>query len=241
MPLQTQNLVMLGLSVLNDNPPNQLQPRLVDGIYLRWNFTSAIGFPWYGYYLFRRLHYAVDPTEVRLDGSNLQPGSTTLNSAAGQLSSDSTLELTNFPPTGATGFDLDGRSYMRFIPSELANQVEMSIGLRQDVPPTAPMTITAFLHGSNPAQKAPVAQVHISGKAGDRIDVPALEFDAISAIEFSSGPAVLTSLSYIPVAGSQLSGWQGVPNFPYPLCLPVMHPDYPCDPGAVNKSAAEAM
>ncbi len=196
--------------------------RLVDGIYLRWAFTRAIGFPWYGYYLFRRLHYSADPIMVKLDGTNLQPGSTTLNSAAGQLSSDSTLVLTNFIPTGDIGFDLDGRSYTSFIPSELANRVEMTLGLRQDIASTAAITITAFLQGSNPAKKAPVAQVRISGKAGDLIDVPPLEFDAISSIEISTGSAVLTSLSYIPVAGGQLAGWQDVPNFPYPMCLPVL-------------------
>src|SRR5207247_9604624 len=143
MPLQTQNLVMLGLSVLNDKRPNRLQPRLVDGIHLRWAFTRAIGFPWYGYYLFRRPHYSTDPTKVRLDGTNLQPGSTTLNSAAGQLSSDSTLELTSFIPTGDIGFDLDGRSYTRFIPSELATRVETRLRLRQGMAYTASITITS--------------------------------------------------------------------------------------------------
>ena len=61
MALQTQNLVMVGLGIQGDSPPNPLQPPLVNGIHLRWAFKRDLGFPWYGYYLFRRLHRAGEP------------------------------------------------------------------------------------------------------------------------------------------------------------------------------------
>jgi hypothetical protein len=56
MPLQTDNLVMAGLGVRGDVPPNAVQPPLPDGIHLRWSFLAELGFPWHGFFLFRRLH-----------------------------------------------------------------------------------------------------------------------------------------------------------------------------------------
>ena len=56
MALQTRNLAMVGLGVQGDSPPNELQPPLKDGVHLRWAFKRELGFPWHGYYLFRRNH-----------------------------------------------------------------------------------------------------------------------------------------------------------------------------------------
>jgi hypothetical protein len=56
MALQASDLVMVALGVDGDAPPLALQPPLVDGFHLRWAFPRAHGFPWYGYYLFRRPH-----------------------------------------------------------------------------------------------------------------------------------------------------------------------------------------
>lgn len=56
MAFQSQNLVMIGLGVNDENPQNEMQPQLPNGIHLRWAFYRDIGFPWYGYYLFRREH-----------------------------------------------------------------------------------------------------------------------------------------------------------------------------------------
>jgi hypothetical protein len=56
MGLQTSDLVMVALGVSGDTPPIALQSKLVDGIHLRWAFPRPRGFPWYGYYVFRRPH-----------------------------------------------------------------------------------------------------------------------------------------------------------------------------------------
>jgi hypothetical protein len=45
---------MVGLGVQGDAPPDAIQPPLRDGIHLRWAFQRDLGFPWYGFYLFRR-------------------------------------------------------------------------------------------------------------------------------------------------------------------------------------------
>ena len=56
MALQTSDLAMVGIGILGDAPSNPLQPPLVDGIHLRWTFDRELGFPWHGFYLFRRFH-----------------------------------------------------------------------------------------------------------------------------------------------------------------------------------------
>ena len=56
MGLQKADLALAGLSIVGDaqfNPPDE---KLADGIHLRWGFEWELGFPWYGFYLFRRVH-----------------------------------------------------------------------------------------------------------------------------------------------------------------------------------------
>jgi len=61
MSIQTQNLRMTTLEVLNHQPIQTQHPVLKDGIHLRWNPGTNISFPWYGYYLLRRDH--IEPQE----------------------------------------------------------------------------------------------------------------------------------------------------------------------------------
>lgn len=56
MPLQTQALAALALGERNNEPQTRLQHPLIDGVHLRWTFRRERGFPWHGYYLFRRVH-----------------------------------------------------------------------------------------------------------------------------------------------------------------------------------------
>jgi hypothetical protein len=45
---------MLALGVEGDVPPTSSQPPLVSGMHLRWAFAADAGFPWHGFYLFKR-------------------------------------------------------------------------------------------------------------------------------------------------------------------------------------------
>ncbi len=60
MRLQGNRLTMTGLGVHAGGDGGTiamgLQPRMVDGIHLRWALRHDLGFPWYGFYLFRRHH-----------------------------------------------------------------------------------------------------------------------------------------------------------------------------------------
>lgn len=238
MALQTQNLVMTGLGILGDSPPNAVQPPLVDGIHLRWAFKRELGFPWFGFYLFRRFHREGDPRCFSAATDDLQKGpwpSSVLDIPGyGRLSSDQNLNFTDdFDPPGPIEFDLDERDTLRFSfpPGEPARWVEVQLGFRAE----AKIEVAALLGD------VPVVQGLASGGAGDVVSL-ILEFDAITAVEIQSGPAALIELCAVPVAQEATQDWQPLPDFPYPLCLPLTHPDYPCSGGApVDLGAAESV
>src|SRR5215207_1254778 len=106
MTLQTHDLWMVTLGTQGDHPPNELQPPLPDGMHLRWAFDAAKGFPWYGYYLFRRPATREGPQrclnrELKRQRPSLWP-SPQLPLGFGELISDQPLVFTNdFPPADA--------------------------------------------------------------------------------------------------------------------------------------------
>lgn len=235
MPLQTENLVMVGLGSSGNEPPSLLQPRLADGIHLRWAFKQELGFPWHGFYLYRRLHRQVSPS-VGTDTRDLSLGlrsSNTLNLSFGQITSDENIRLTDdFPAPGFAEFDLANRRFLRFTwPSaQPARFATVAIGFRQNTS----VNVTA-LWG-----ETPVVQTRLSGQAGSSAGV-ILEFDRITAVEIGPGAAALLSVFLVPALQDVFTGWELVPAFPYPLCLPVAHPDYPCINAPATIESAEAL
>ncbi len=75
-----------------------------------------------------------------------------------------------------------------------------------------------------------VAEASTEGATSWRVQLN-LESDGMSAIEISSGSGALIDICWETIVlrdGDDAGGWQAIPGFPYPLCLPVTHPDYPC-------------
>src|SRR5271165_6322521 len=141
MALGTGEIVMIGLGIADDSPPQDgesepesRQPALVDGVHLRWAFRRDLGFPWYGFCLFRREHRERDRSCV----SPLlpkEPGplrSTSLTTHAGIFTSDKPLLLTRDFYAFSTELDLRDRQGLVFtmVPSMLASSVKVSIGYR---------------------------------------------------------------------------------------------------------------
>ncbi|HEU0099226.1 MAG TPA: hypothetical protein VFQ67_10675 [Allosphingosinicella sp.] len=118
MALQGENLAMVGLGVLGDQPPHPIQPVLPDGIHLRWAFDPELGFPWHGYHLFRRPHRPGKPTCIAAQWQGWvrkPPAGSTQTMAQGEMSSDSKLALApTSDPADPAGIDLRGRTYLRF-------------------------------------------------------------------------------------------------------------------------------
>lgn len=380
---------MLALGTIGDSPPNTLQPPLDDGIHLRWSFEQSLGFPWYGFFLFRRHHrpgrplclsqYLARPPEP---SAGEAPVATLLSTPLGGISSDRPLSFTDdFSPPGQWELDLDGGSYLRleFPSDQPARRVEVRVGFRPDgrescrglrcvdfltrqvgqgpnpriekggrfqvydhagnpmshsridawggrgglncgfaleitLPEPVPLielkmsrfaeppTVEAFeangrsagtvemqatqgkpeplrlmgaaitrvvvrarqnevlLHelcagrpegkGADDRRRAvrvtafaedcPVAEEWVTGNPG-QVVTASLEADMIGAVSLTSGPAALVDLCFVPAFQDIAAGWEPVPEFPQPLCLPVAHSDYPCPGRPPTQAQAEDM
>lgn len=372
---------MIGLGVLGNQPANPYQPALTNGIHLRWGFRRELGFPWHGFYLYRRPALPGRPVCLSSVTGGLKKGSwpeKKYRTALGVITSDTNLVMTeDFAPGNRVEFALDGRSFLRcdFPAGELARRVELLIGFRGKgcldyqklIPPPVPpatsvtqpnplnlqgasftvkdsdgkplkntqfdllntasgpllglgcaygltitlsatvnsiellmtvnvitATIEAFdrkgakvatvtlknpMGGNQPeivqligqnitrvevrtsrnsaylhricadifaehretqggsikvtafAGGAPVRSASVDYQAGKTVSV-ALEADAIDAIELGPSQASLIDLCYVPVAQDATQGWERVPQFSYPLGLPVSEPSYPCSVAA---------
>ena len=128
---------IVALGTLGDAPPNALQPALEDGIHLRWAFPPAKGFPWFGYYLFRRPtlrqhgERCIHPWLQRWQAGPLP--SAQLPTGVGTLTSDRPLVFTeDFPPAGFAEIDLDNREHVTLhLPAaQPAWRAEVTIGFR---------------------------------------------------------------------------------------------------------------
>ena len=379
MALQTDRLVVAALSVLGDVPPNTIQPPLVDGIHFRWSFRTDVGFPWYGFFLFRRAHRPSRPVCFGQILPKIPSGpwpSAVLNTPFGQVSSDRPLVFTDdFPAGGVAEFDLRARAYVRFSldAAQPAYRAEARLGFRvrqgertcidfrsragfvgpnplvegdtrfevrgHDGSPAAQtqviqsgtlaglqcghrleislpckasvvdLTLSHFSSrgtllalnsagsvvatASLPTQQGVPHVIQLSGqhivrvvieaaqekallhevcfvcrRAGDganekvtvkalhgdlvilettahgapgQIVTVALDADAFTAIEVSGAEAALVDLCFFFVSQDATSGWQLVPDFKAPMCLPVMHPQYPCDSQPTNEAVSQAL
>ena len=137
--LQGNDLVMLALGIDRDAPPLPEQPQLVDGVHLRWAFRRERGFPWHGYFLYRRTSEKTAPhclaSEWQAAGGSSD--ATTVDIANATLSSDTPLTFTNdFDPHDASEVDLRGRGWVRVdLPlGEAACQIALTIGFRRAAP-----------------------------------------------------------------------------------------------------------
>jgi hypothetical protein len=137
MALQGENLAMVGLGVLGDQPPHPIQPVLPDGVHLRWAFDPELGFPWHGYHLFRRPHRTGKPVCIarRWRGwDEAPPAGLTQAFPEGGISSDLEFSLASAP--GGPGIDLRHRAYLRFALPENrpARSFQLRIGSPVDKP-----------------------------------------------------------------------------------------------------------
>jgi len=134
---------MVGLGVRGDAPPSPAQPPLADGIHLRWAFVRDLGFPWYGFVLFRRPHLVDESRTCVYGQTSATPGGsaagstslTTFSTPYGTFSSDTNITFTDdFPPLGIGEFDLANRSFLRFtlLPAYVSRAIVATVGFRTD-------------------------------------------------------------------------------------------------------------
>jgi len=136
MALQKADLAMAGLGIGGDSRVSPLQERLAEGIHLRWAFERDLGFPWYGFYLYRRAHLPGNPVCFANIANKLSQTAglgKKVRTPYGNISSDHDVRLFDeFPPAGIPEFDLENRGYLRFtFPADLpVRRIEARIGFR---------------------------------------------------------------------------------------------------------------
>lgn len=88
--------------------------------------------------------------------------------------------------------------------------------------------------------EAVVSRTVVRGNAG-QVVAATLEAAGITAVEMSGGKAALVDLCVWPSRQEVTFGWDEVPGFQYPLCLPVAHADYPCSSKPATVEEAQAL
>lgn len=245
MALQSSNLVMSAIGIQNFVQPNPNALPLTNGIHLRWQFSMERGFPWYGYYLFRRNHIPHANTgDIRILTSgwlgingvqqpygNVNPMThtdNTLPTSMGTWISDAPIVLTDdFAPMGAGGLveiDLENRLFTRFVfPLIPSRRVALDLGFKA---PGATVDVKFMFNNQV------VYQVTLDDSS-DNTFFPFAGYeymdDAINSIEFSGANVVVRNLSLTPVATlADHQGWHLLPNFGAPHPLPSNAAAYPC-------------
>jgi hypothetical protein len=142
MPLQSNDLVLVGLGIVKDKPPNSIQSKLADGMHLRFSPARGRGFPWYGYYLFRRPHQQGNPlwlsSEFKPEWKAGPWPSSRVAISSGQFASNVNLAFVDqFSPAGPCEFDLRGRKFLRFdlFPPNVVREFHVRLGLGSTPPP----------------------------------------------------------------------------------------------------------
>ena len=124
---------------------------------------------------------------------------------------------------------------------ETAYRVEVSIEFLPNAWPDTKIEIVVL------SGDTPVAQKTVSRDANEVV-TETFEFDTITGVRLESSSAEptevmarLTKVKFKPVSQSANSGWQYVPTFRYPLCLPAAHDNYPCPGAPSDPTAAREM
>lgn len=280
MPLQSENLAVVALGVVADQPPEPFQPPLADGMHFRWAFDPARGFPWGGYFLFSRRH--IDPKRTciaTLFDPKWTPGplgSPTLPLAADTLDSDAPLIITEqFAASGKREFDLRGRDHLRFALGEdrRAREFHVTVGALGETHPgnegdgpkeeASPLLGCLAFAGPllrllrDPSRPAPPARAQLFKVTGFDGAVPmasatlsilpgqsataALFADRMDSVRIEGAAGVLIDICFALVEQDVGAGWERLPGFAYPLCLPSAEAGYPCPGKPATRAQAEAM
>jgi hypothetical protein len=229
--LQSGTLAMVAVGTTGE-------PALRPGIHLRRAFEAAAGFPPFGFALFRKRSKASQLTCLSIVLAGQQPtanaGYRTGNRLI-QIHSDRPLRFVDQFPAGGDGqveVDLSGR---RAVTATFGGPLKRAI-----------VTLVALMDTTVRAggwwQGVLVDERVRKVAAAQRVQL-VLRFDSIDEVRIDGAPALLVELCVEPLFPEGLHGWQRVPGFPYPLGLPLTHPDYPAtgrlaeDPGRYRATA----
>ncbi len=235
---QSKQLQMVGLGVQGDAPDVPIQPRLKDGIHLRWATTPDLAFPWFGFFLYRRQRGDdISKTCMFPLARPVRPGSQGATSIVlahnERIDSDLPINLTDdFPAANSLEVDFGpandrARAFVRvrMPPGRYATAAQVSIGFRQSRNPSA-VRMLAIQGGTV------VASEIVSGTPGEVVDAT-IGADAFDSVRFEAmsrdtmPDAALVQFCYVDFERAARQGWRPVPHCPQPITLPLTHPNYP--------------
>ncbi len=230
---------MAALGIEDDSPPlPEMQKPLRNGIHLRWNYGQHQGFPWYGVHLLRR-HSRNDPPVCL--GNSLYAGQTlfaddALSSERGTLSSTADLKvvpgLQGKPAIALTdGNGIDFR--------HIDERPMVEIVLRVYFSGTGSIRITCF-SGTEIAQ---TELLENKQSAATSVQYRPVEYGITRITLFARSLAApaLIDLCFTPCRLLPNEDWSLVPDFSYPLALPVHSASYPCSTAPVSFDEALKM
>lgn len=217
MILQSKRLSMLGLGIVDDKD-------IVDGIHLRWLFDPALGFPKYGFTLYRREHTKCPlrcfPEEHRWENESHPSPWKTID--------DITFESkNNIQERHYGGIVLPHLTSLKIRLPETSDRVELTICARE------PISLEISIYFAEQVIETTVKELR-SGT--NRINISS---DAIESVEIKIVPSEIkfilseTECSLSTICWNDLSQFDSQPEWQKiaELCLPVTHGDYPCHHG----------
>lgn len=252
---------MSAIGVQNHVQPNPSAIPLTDGIHLRWQFAMERGFPWHGYYLFRRQSpVSTNTASLRIMtagwlgiGGVQEPYHTVaplvhndnimLSEIGNWISDQAIVLIDQFSPpnnpggNGMVEFDLENRLFQRIIFNGLpAKRVVVNLAFKA---PGASIDVH-FLYNNQTVHQVTLDAA--SNNATFPFQGYEFEADAITGVEFSGGQAAVLNISYEPsIHDLDHTGWSILPGVQFPLSLPADSPTYPSPTKPGSFALAEAM
>ncbi len=231
MPLQSENLIISALGVKTEYKPASHLPEFYEdtilpkGMHLTWRFELKRGFPFFGYYLFRRPSRQPEYKQLLTLLNEHSVGSTgarNLDLLPGKLSSDTEIILRDNPDEPGLGIEFSRDEWLQFHWKHNNPVREVLVGIefsnRTDV--------CIEIYAGNTL----LERENRSGDVGDVFE-KRFTFDRITRIKFLKSGAFIKKLNYIPVVDDFIfKNWELISG-EEPICLPITHPEYPCHKG----------
>ncbi len=228
MILQDSAFSMIGKGVRGDG-------RVVDGNHLRWFFKPEMGFPKYGFRLYRRDRRSWEHKRINIDFSNLSEEHYPPPFVVGGVS------FVREPYVAVDSYD--GCRGIGLKSTRLGGRIKRDTLDILFPEPAMDIKINLYSVGKAKVQviacfaDRPVRSSIFSLNPGNRLIT--LRADAVDKVRLvymtteTASKCVLYKMGWIPVSVTD-GGWVPIAD----LCLPVTHADYPCSHGAADDWAA---
>lgn len=222
MAYPSPDLSLLGLAVAQDRRGDPEQPvEVQDGIHLRWGFPVSRGFPWYGFYLFRRRSpWAGEGVSWRGPWADSPVLGQSLRTSFGVFTSPQRL-LLSASTSGRLGLELRDRQELRFDVDapEVMGKLELEFETAKDF--AGVITVAGFLGNLEVEQRTLAADPNTTVRL-------TLTCPTLTAVTIRPAAALLMELRCVQRAQGANLGWEPLHGLDYPICLPVAVGTCPC-------------